>query len=129
MLQGSQSPHPEPQHGHPPRSPPQSPSQRGQMRDCNFRRAFYFCSRHSQQGLSTPTLGQFSAPGGNDPKPTAILTRRPKKFANEEVNGKFDYNKMPLAPLGTKGLVYEDLTVRARWAPHGTDAYYDGLAL
>jgi len=51
------------------------------------------------------------------------------KSANEEVNRKFDYNKMPLAPLGTKGLVYEDPMVRASWAPHRTDAYYVGAAL
>jgi hypothetical protein len=30
------------------------------------------------------------------------------KTANKEVNSKFDYNKLPLAPLGTKGLVYDD---------------------
>jgi hypothetical protein len=34
--------------------------------------------------------------------------RDPTKSANEEVNGKFDYNKSPLAPLGIKGLVYDD---------------------
>jgi hypothetical protein len=37
--------------------------------------------------------------------------RDPNKLANKEANGKFDYNKTPLAPLGTKGLVYDDLTV------------------
>ncbi len=41
----------------------------------------------------------------------------------------FDYNKTPIAPLGTKGLVYDDPAVRASWAPHGTDAYYVGVAL
>jgi hypothetical protein len=55
--------------------------------------------------------------------------RDPTKLANEEVNGKFDYNKTPLAPLGTKGLVYDDPMVQASWAPHGTDAYYMGPAL
>jgi hypothetical protein len=53
----------------------------------------------------------------------------PKKSANKEVNGKFDYNKTPLAPLGTKGLVYDDTAIRVSWAPHGTDTYYLGLAL
>jgi hypothetical protein len=37
----------------------------------------------------------------------------PTKSANEEVNGKFDYNKTPLAPLGTKGLVYNYPAARA----------------
>ncbi len=58
-----------------------------------------------------------------------VLQRDPTKSANEEVNRKFDYNKTLLAPLGTKGLVYEDPAVRASWAPHGTDAYYVGPAL
>ncbi len=53
----------------------------------------------------------------------------PTKLANEEINGKFDYNKTPLAPLGTKGLVYDDPTGQASWASHGTDAYYMGPAL
>jgi len=52
----------------------------------------------------------------------------PTKSANKEVNGKFDYNKTPLAPLGTKVLVYEDPAVCASWAPHGTDVYYVGPA-
>ena len=54
--------------------------------------------------------------------------RDPTKSANEEVYGSFDYNKMPVAPLGTKGLVYDGPAVRASWAPHGTDAYYVGNA-
>jgi hypothetical protein len=44
------------------------------------------------------------------------------------VNGHFDYNKTPIAPLGTKGLVYEDPAIRTSWGPHGTDAYYIGPA-
>jgi hypothetical protein len=54
--------------------------------------------------------------------------RDPNKSANKEVNGFFDLNKTPIAPLGTKGLVYEDPAIRASWAPHGTDAYYVGGA-
>jgi hypothetical protein len=45
----------------------------------------------------------------------------PTKPANKEVNGKFDYNKTPLAPLGAKGLLSNDMAIRASWAPHGTD--------
>ncbi len=40
------------------------------------------------------------------------------------MNGRFDYNKTPIAPLGTKGLVYEDAAIRTSWVPHGTDVYY-----
>jgi hypothetical protein len=51
------------------------------------------------------------------------------KSANKKVNGKFDNKKTPLAPLGTKGLVYNDPAIRVSWAPHGIDAYYIGPAL
>jgi hypothetical protein len=50
--------------------------------------------------------------------------RSPSRSANKEVNGCFDYNKTPIAPLGTKGLIYEDPAVRISWGPHSTDAYY-----
>jgi hypothetical protein len=54
--------------------------------------------------------------------------RNPSRSANKEVNGRFDYNKTPIAPLLTKGLVYEDPAIRTSWVPHGTDAYYIGPA-
>ncbi len=38
--------------------------------------------------------------------------RNPKISANQEVYGAFDFNKTPLAPLGTKALIYDDLTSR-----------------
>jgi hypothetical protein len=54
--------------------------------------------------------------------------RNPRISANEEVYGAFDFNKTPLAPLGTKALVYDGPESRASWAPHATDGYYVGPA-
>jgi hypothetical protein len=34
--------------------------------------------------------------------------RNSNKSANQEVYGNFDFNKTPLAPLGTKALIYND---------------------
>jgi hypothetical protein len=48
--------------------------------------------------------------------------------ANQELYGPFDFNKMHLAPLGTKALVYNDPATRASWAPHATDGFYIGPA-
>jgi hypothetical protein len=54
----------------------------------------------------------------------------PIKSAKKEVNGKFDYNKTPLAPLGTKGLVYKyDSATHASSALLGNNAYCFGPAL
>jgi hypothetical protein len=44
------------------------------------------------------------------------------------VNGHFDYNKTPIAPLGIKGIVYEDSVVCTSWAPHGMNVYCIGPA-
>ena len=52
--------------------------------------------------------------------------RDPKKSANQEVDGTFDFNKRPLAPLGTKALMYDDPASHASWAPHAIDNFYVG---
>ncbi len=54
--------------------------------------------------------------------------RNPKIPANQEVYGAFNFNNTPLAPLGTKALMYDNPTSRASWAPHATDGYYVGPA-
>jgi hypothetical protein len=54
--------------------------------------------------------------------------RNPKKSANQEVYGSFDFNKTPLAPLGTKALVYDNPGSQTSWAPHATDGFYIGPA-
>jgi hypothetical protein len=55
--------------------------------------------------------------------------RNPNQSANQEIYGPFDFNKIPLAPLGTKALIYNDPDSRASWAPHATDGYYIGPAV
>jgi hypothetical protein len=52
----------------------------------------------------------------------------PKLSAEAQLNGAFDYNRTPLAPPGTKVLVYENPGVRRTWAPHGVDGWYLGGA-
>jgi hypothetical protein len=48
--------------------------------------------------------------------------------ANDKLYGPFDFNKMPLALLGTKALVYNNPATRTSWAPHATDGFYAGPA-
>jgi hypothetical protein len=52
--------------------------------------------------------------------------KNPKKSANQEVYGSFDFNKTPLAPLGTKGLVYNNPGSQTSWALHANDGFYVG---
>ncbi len=44
----------------------------------------------------------------------------------ETLEGPYDWNRYPLAPLGTKSIIYEDSDTRASWAPHGLDAWHLG---
>ncbi len=50
--------------------------------------------------------------------------QNPKKSANQEVYSSFYFNKTPLAPLGTKALVYNDPGSQTSWAPHATNGFY-----
>ena len=50
--------------------------------------------------------------------------RDPTISAYEALNGKFDYNKTPMTPLGSPAVIYDDPTTRNTFAPHCTDAIY-----
>ena len=50
----------------------------------------------------------------------------PKLSAHASLHGTFDYNKSPLAPLGTRVLVHDKTTNCRTWAPRGTKGWYIG---
>ena len=53
----------------------------------------------------------------------------PKVSAWAYLNGHFDFNRTPLAPVGMKCIIYEDPKTRGTWDVHGKDAFYLGPAL
>ncbi len=52
----------------------------------------------------------------------------PAKPAYNILNGPYDWNRYPLAPLGCKVVVYEDSDTRGSWASRGVNAFYLGPA-
>ena len=50
----------------------------------------------------------------------------PNKSAHETLKGPYDWNRYPLAPHGTRAIIYKDSDRRALWASHGLDAWYLG---
>ena len=48
----------------------------------------------------------------------------PKLLAYAYLNGPFDYNKMPLAPMGSKVQIHEKTDNRGTWAYHSVDGWY-----
>jgi hypothetical protein len=52
----------------------------------------------------------------------------PRLSAEEHLNGTFDFNRTPLAPLGTKVIIHKKPSERRSWAPHGLDGWYVGHA-
>jgi hypothetical protein len=50
----------------------------------------------------------------------------PKHFAYEALEGPYDWNRYPMAPPGTKAIIYDDADSRTSWAPHGLDAWLLG---
>ena len=56
-------------------------------------------------------------------------SHNPAISACKDLHGAFDYNKTPMAPIGTPAVVYKYPDDRGTWAPHGTDTYYVGPAV
>ena len=52
----------------------------------------------------------------------------PRLSSEAQLNGSFDFNRTPLAPPGTKVLVYDTPDHRRTWAAHGIDGWYIGRA-
>ena len=50
----------------------------------------------------------------------------PNKSAYESLEGPYDWNWYPLAPLGTKAVIYKDADTRTSWAPHSCNAWFLG---
>ena len=53
----------------------------------------------------------------------------PNLSAYSQIVGSFDFNRTPIAPLGTKLLIHEKPGPRASWSPHAIDGWYIGPAL
>ena len=53
----------------------------------------------------------------------------PKHSAWSQIHGHFNFNRTPIAPLGTKVLVHEKPQNRASWDPHRVEGWYIGPAL
>ena len=47
--------------------------------------------------------------------------RDPSISADEALEGAFDYNRTPIAPIGTPAVLYDK--ERGTFAPHGTNAF------
>jgi hypothetical protein len=54
--------------------------------------------------------------------------QHPQLSAHTHLFGPFDYNRTPLAPLGTKAIVHDKPQQRGTWAVHGAAGWYIGYA-
>jgi len=50
----------------------------------------------------------------------------PTMSAYEALNGPYDWNRYPMAPLGCKAIIYEDGDTRGSWGARGVDGWYLG---
>ena len=53
----------------------------------------------------------------------------PKLSAHDQLFGTFNYNRTPLAPLGTKVIIHERPEQRASWGGHGKAGWFTGPAM
>ena len=54
--------------------------------------------------------------------------KNPSISAYQHVNGNFDYNKMPLAPLGCAVEMHESTNRQKSWDPHSLSGWYLGTS-
>ena len=54
---------------------------------------------------------------------TYLLPLDPQ-MKKSQLNGQFDFNFTPLAPPGTRSIIYEGASECKSWYPHGVDAWY-----
>jgi hypothetical protein len=59
-----------------------------------------------------------------NPEPHAPISHQPPSLSRGAAQRAFDYNKMPLAPLGMKVLIHETPNRQRTWAVHGVDGWY-----
>jgi hypothetical protein len=50
----------------------------------------------------------------------------PKLSSSTHIDGQYDYNRAPKAPLGIRIITHETPNRRRTWAPHGQDGWYIG---
>ena len=53
----------------------------------------------------------------------------PQISTNDTINGTFNFNSTPLAPVGCKVVVHKKPTKRETWDPAGTNGFYLGPAM
>jgi hypothetical protein len=53
---------------------------------------------------------------------------QPDRSAYKTLKEPYDWNRYPMAPPGTKAIIFEDSNTRALWAPHGLDAWLLSLS-
>ena len=51
----------------------------------------------------------------------------PKLSAYVMIKGTYNFNNTPMAPPGTRALVYTDPKMRGRWETHAKDGWYTGI--
>ncbi len=56
------------------------------------------------------------------------LQIHPVCLAYKTLKEPYDWNRYPMAPPGTKAIIYEDSDTRASWASHGLDAWLLNLS-
>ena len=67
--------------------------------------------------MADPTLGPVCQTSSDNAKHTAYFAQfDPTKSAYHQLNGqKYDWNAYPMAPPGTRAVIYEDPDARTSW--------------
>ena len=74
-----------------------------------------------------PIVGSVGKPSCNHPKHSPQIQDRSRKSAFHQLNGhKYDLNTFPMAPPGTRAVIYIRVDGRTSWGTREIDAWYCG---
>ena len=83
---------------------------------------------HCGQGLPSSAMGYALTTNGTTVSQS--VTRIPARIsAWKQLHGKYNFDAHPLAPLGIRIVMHENLSQHGSWAPHEVNGFYLGLAL
>jgi hypothetical protein len=96
------------------------------MRNSKFQGCFHYSIGYNRQQFPTPLWDRLTPQIQDTHNLLHALHINPSISAYEKLNGPYNWNRYPLAPLGCKAVVCKDGNTCRSWALRGVDAWYLG---
>ena len=108
--------------------PPPAPNQLCQARHSDLQRSSDCWHHQLRPWFSAAPLGSTSIPSHPDLEPSPTIMNQSATFRGSSTQWRVQFQLNPLAPPGTKPLIFESSADCRTWAPYGIYGWYLGPA-